>query len=236
MNMESFTEHIMKFDLTRQEAVIYECLLKNGKQTGYETAKMTGISRSNVYGALSALVDKGAAQYEEEPGARKYMAVDPQEFCENRIEQLKREEDWILLHVPEKKEEEDGYIAIAGRDHILSKARKLLQDTKERVYVSGNAEFLGEVLPVIREKETAGKKVVLITDCTEIDGPGKVYHTKDRKSQIGMIVDSRYVLSGEFGENTQNTCVYSGQRNFAELFKEAMANEIKLIRLTEGEQ
>ena len=34
MNMESFTEHIMKFDLTRQEAVIYECLLKNGKQTG----------------------------------------------------------------------------------------------------------------------------------------------------------------------------------------------------------
>ena len=236
MNMESFTEHIMKFDLTRQEAAIYECLLKNGRQTGYETAKMTGISRSNVYGALSSLVEKGAAQYEEEPGARKYMAVDPQEFCENRIEQLKREEDWILLHAPERKEEEDGYITITGKEQILGKARKLLQDTEERVYVSGNAEFLKEILPAVKETAEEGKKVVLITDCMEIDHPGKVYHTKDRKSQIGMIVDSRYVLIGEFGEDTQNTCVYSGQRNFAELFKEAMANEIKLIRLTEGEQ
>lgn len=158
MNMESFTEHIMKFDLTRQEAVIYECLLKNGKQTGYETAKMTGISRSNVYGALSALVDKGAAQYEEEPGARKYMAVDPQEFCENRIEQLKMEEDWILLHAPERKEEEDGYITITGKEQILGKARKLLQDTEERVYVSGNAEFLKEILPAVKETAEEGKK------------------------------------------------------------------------------
>ena len=49
MGKEQFKEHLMKFDLTRQEAAVYESLLENGKLTGYEAAKLTGISRSNVY-------------------------------------------------------------------------------------------------------------------------------------------------------------------------------------------
>ena len=44
----SFTERLMDFGLTRQEANIYQCLLTEGKVTGYEVAKQTGISRSTV--------------------------------------------------------------------------------------------------------------------------------------------------------------------------------------------
>ena len=54
-------EYLKSFGLTGQEASIYEALLINGEMTGYEVAKETGISRSYVYGAMSALVDKGAA-------------------------------------------------------------------------------------------------------------------------------------------------------------------------------
>lgn len=233
--MLEFTEHIMKFDLTRQEAIIYECLLQNGKLTGYEAAKLTGISRSNVYTVLSSLVEKGAAQLQEEVSAKKYIAVDPQEFCENYIENLKKEEDWVVLHAPDRKTEEDGYITVSGKDNIINKAKKLLQETKERVYISGNVEFLEKIQREMERAESEGKKVVVITDEKNSIWPGKIYYSKDRKKQIGMIADSKYVLSGEFGEETQNTCLYSGQRNFAELFKEAMANEIKLIQITEGE-
>ena len=42
MGKEQFKEHLMKFDLTRQEAAVYESLLENGKLTGYEAAKLTG--------------------------------------------------------------------------------------------------------------------------------------------------------------------------------------------------
>lgn len=41
MGKEQFKEHLMKFDLTRQEAAVYESLLENGKLTGYEAAKLT---------------------------------------------------------------------------------------------------------------------------------------------------------------------------------------------------
>lgn len=54
-------DKLVQFGLTRQEANIYLCLYQNGELTGYEVAKMTGISRSNVYGGLSDLTDKGAA-------------------------------------------------------------------------------------------------------------------------------------------------------------------------------
>ena len=49
---------LTEFSLTRQEASIYAALLNHGDMTGYEVAKDTGFSRSNVYAALNALVEK----------------------------------------------------------------------------------------------------------------------------------------------------------------------------------
>ena len=48
-------ERLMEFGLTRQEASIYQCLLTEGKVTGYEVAKQTGISRSNAYNSLASM-------------------------------------------------------------------------------------------------------------------------------------------------------------------------------------
>lgn len=51
-------DRLVLFGLTRQEAAVYLCLYQQGELNGYEAAKYTGISRSNVYSALSALTDK----------------------------------------------------------------------------------------------------------------------------------------------------------------------------------
>lgn len=66
MEQERFAAYLQHFGLSRQEALLYQNLLSHGKQTGYEIAKETGISRSNVYSALSVLVEKGAAYVQEE--------------------------------------------------------------------------------------------------------------------------------------------------------------------------
>ena len=221
MGKEQFKEHLMKFDLTRQEAAVYESLLENGKLTGYEAAKLTGISRSNVYVALASLCEKGAAYLEASENGKRYLSVPVQEFCEDKIDQLK--------------EEEEGYITISGQETIEAKARALLKRAKERVYLSSGQAFLEAVLPELTEFAGDGKKVVIITDWEAYVGPGKVYYTADRKGQMGMIVDSSFILSGEYRNQDRNTCLYTSQRNFVEIFKEAMANEIKVIELTKGE-
>ena len=80
MEQERFAAYLQHFGLSRQEALLYQNLLSHGKQTGYEIAKETGISRSNVYSALSVLVEKGAA-YVQEENAKKYIPVKLEEFC-----------------------------------------------------------------------------------------------------------------------------------------------------------
>ena len=67
-------EKLMLFGLTRQEATIYICLYQTGPLTGYEVAKDTGISRSNVYSALAGLVEKGAA-YKMEAAIEGYRHI-----------------------------------------------------------------------------------------------------------------------------------------------------------------
>ena len=82
--------YLTDFGLSRQEALVYEQLLAGGKQTGYEIARDTGISRSNAYTSLAGLVEKGAAYLVEET-AKKYIPVCPEEFCGNRIRRMEEE-------------------------------------------------------------------------------------------------------------------------------------------------
>lgn len=227
MEQSLLIEKLTLYGLSRQEATIYMTLFSDGELTGYEVSKLTGISRSNVYGGLAGLVEKGAA-YLIEGSATKYIAVDIKEFCENRIRTLNNEKDIIIKNLPEKKKESDGYITIEGCKNILNKMIHIIEQSEYRIYLSVTNEVLQLILPYIRECISKGKKVVLITDkITQIPGALIYYHDIKNK-QIQLIADSRYVLTGELHE----ACLYSGQKNFVNVFKQSLSNTIKLIEFT----
>ena len=235
MDENKAVEYLMHFGLSRQEAVVYLRLLECGKQTGYEIARDTGISRSNVYASLAALVEKGAAYLVEED-AKRYIPVITQEFCGNRIRRMEEEQKWLKLNLPDAKKEEEGYITIDGMDHISDKIHNLLENVEERIYLSCSSVGLEQLKPQLKTLTTKGKKVVLVTDHSFDLSGAIVYVTRAKGNQIGLITDSKYVLSGEYGQESMNTCVYSGQKNFVRLFKTALANEIELIKIREGEK
>lgn len=228
-------DYLMHFGLSRQEAGIYIQLLAHGKQTGYEIARNTGISRSNAYTSLAALVEKGAAYLVEE-SAKKYIPVNPEEFCGNRIYRMEKEKEWLTLNLRREMPDEEGYITIDGEDNIRDKIRNLLEHTEERVYFSCSCTCLEQWRAELVSMAEKNKKIVLITDHPfSLDG-ATVHLTKNKGDQIGLIADSRYVLSGEYGPESANNCLYSGQKNFVRLFKNALANEIRLIKIQEGEK
>ena len=151
-----------------------------------------------------------------------------------------------------------GNIIFEGREDLsekirlfyvaLTRAREkmifVLPHVKEEVRIEDSTSFYDFLtrffdLPLF-EKELKvliekGKKVVIITDAEICFQEATVYVSENRGVQIGLIVDSRYALTGEFGEGSMNTCLYSGQKNFAALYKNALANEIKLIQYRKGE-
>lgn len=244
MEETAVIEKMILFGISRQEAVLYLCLLKNGELTGYEVSKLTGVSRSNVYNGLAALVEHGAA-YLLEGATSRYTAVSLEEFCDNRIRYLAREKEYLVEHSPKPAQSCEGYITIEGYQHILDKIHHMLSGASQRIYFSSSADFMEKWREEIIGLLERQIKVVLIADRRpekfpeqvifyRSDEAGEVWEEKSR--QLRLIIDSAYVLTGEVTGSTEDTCLYSAQRNFVNVFKEAMGNEIKLIELAHRSQ
>ncbi|MCI9081976.1 MAG: TrmB family transcriptional regulator [Lachnospiraceae bacterium] len=241
MEEKTLVEHLTAFGLTGQEAMIYLELFRSGTSNGYELSKCTGISRSNVYKALEGLADKGAA-YISEGTSRKYTAVEVEEFCQNKIRNLMRKQDVLAEHMPKERKETEGYITIVSDENISDKIRNMLIKAKKRIYLSMSLKLLSQFQQELQELASKGIKVVVLTSFLESAEESsffkktkgiKVYMTSDKKNQIGIIMDSKYVLTGELGKGRESTCLYTGQVNFVQVFKDSMKNEIRLLELEE---
>ena len=183
-------EYLTHFGLSRQEALVYEQLLAHGKQTGYEIARDTGISRSNAYTSLAALVEKGAAYLVEE-SAKKYIPVCPEEFCGNRIRRMQEEQDWLAENLPRGASEAEGYITVDREENIRDRICNLLDKAEERVYFSCSAVCLEQFRDKLSAMAEDGKKIVLITDRPFSIQGAIIYLTGNRGDQIGLITDSK---------------------------------------------
>ncbi|MBO7583872.1 MAG: TrmB family transcriptional regulator [Treponema sp.] len=223
-----FTDNLISFGLTRQEAVIYTTLLSHGDMTGYEVSKETGISRSNAYAALSNLVDKGAS-YLIEGDSTKYHPVDVDTFTKNVLNELQEKAVFIHEHAPEKQVETDGYITIIGARNIQNKLLQMIKETRIRLYISASARIVDAYEDELNELIGKGKKVVLMTDSSyNLDG-AIVYHTDPEPGQLRVIIDSSYVMTGELTGSDDDNCLYSGQKNLVTVMKEALKNKIVLL-------
>lgn len=246
MEEATLVEQLVAFGLGRQEAVIYLCLMKNGEMTGYEVAKYTGISRSNVYNGLAALVEHGAA-HPMEGASTKYVAVAVEQFCDNHIRYLSGVREELSRNCPKPKMNAQRYITIEGSNRIRDKIHHMLLGATKRIYFSASSEIINDWQKEIGELLSRDIKVVLISDNVpteleeklknkvifyrSISGEEDAYR-KDKQDRIRLIIDSEYVLTGELTGSSSDTCLYSEQENFVDILKEAMHNEIKLIELS----
>lgn len=229
-----FIDALVRFGLTRQEAVVYERLCTVGAQNGYEVAKATGISRSNAYSSLAGLVEKGAADTQDGTPVR-YAAVSPSEFCDLNIRTLQEKREMLVSslqfrHAPP----ETAYVTIRGRRRIAACLSAMLDTVGERLYLSVPEPMLDPLVPKLTALAASGRKVVVFAAGMP-DLPGAIlYPQADGEGRIRLIVDSRLVLTGSM-EEPAPTCLYSGDIHLVELIKDALRNEIRLIEASTGQ-
>ena len=228
--MNSVTEELLHFGLTRQEAPLYLALLAHGELSGYEAAKRTGISRSNTYTALAGLVEKGAAYIMEENVTR-YTAVSFAEFSGNVIRRLQTKQESLLPRMPERQTQQQGYMTIRGTEQIMDKLVNLILETRQRLYISVPPAILTQVLPYLRRQIQEEKKVVILSHAPCPLEDAVVYVTAKENDQIRLIVDSVKVLTGRISDGENSTCLFSRNRNLVDIFKEMLKNEITLIEM-----
>ena len=111
----------------------------------------------------------------------------------------------------------------------------MLNAAKERVYLSMSKENLQRFEDDIEELCLRKIKVVILTDIV-LEKQGVIsYLVENKGTQLGVITDSKYVVTGELGLGANSNCLYSRQSNLARVFKDSLKNEIRLIEI-EGEK
>lgn len=226
-------DKLMLFGLTRQEASIYRMLCNEASPlTGYEIAKITGISRSNVYSSVAALTEKGAA-YVMDGSPVRYSAVTPREFCSNYIAKLSEVSEEIQRELPLAASQTDGYITINGRRRIMETVRSMLHSVEERVYISADEEFIGEIRGELQSMISENIKVVIITPILQNCPEGAIIYSADcGKGQLRIIADGASALTGEISpDDAPCSCLFSSKENLVSVLKESLKNQIELIKL-----
>ena len=179
-------------------------------------------------------MEEGAA-YLIEGSTNKYTSVEVEEFCQNKIRYLQQAKDELVQTMPQIGNNCEGYITISSHKHIMDRIHFMLAHVKYRVYISMPVEFLEKCREDINRLIESDKKVVLLVS-ESVEFPGAIIYITDKKEpQIRLIVDSEYVLTGDMTGSASDSCLYCGQKNFVNVFKESLKNEIKLIELTRGE-
>lgn len=222
-----YTEYLIEYGLTRQEATIYISLLKHGSMTGYEVSKDTGISKSNVYSALKGLTQKGAAVCEEHEATR-YLPVEPKIFCDNHLRYLHEVRENIIKWQPKKAEITEGYITINSARNIKNKIYEMLDKCELRLYIMADSQVIDLYARELARLAEAGKKIVVLSDSDPKIKKATFYKIDNSKGQIRFVVDSGFVLTGGFSESDGDTCLYSRQENLVNLVKETIKSRMLL--------
>lgn len=223
---------LINLGLTSNEATLYRTLSMHGEMTGYECAKLTGISRSNVYIALAGLCEKGGA-FIVDGASQKYTPAPIREFCNNKRREFDMAVDYLIENMPSPVVPSDAYITVTGSTAILDKMKNMITASSERIYISAETSILAKLSIELTIAIERGLKVVLMTN-REFNLKGSIiYDMTRREGQVRLIVDSNFVLTGDISENQPCSCLFSSSRTLVTLFKDAMKNEIKLIELGE---
>ncbi len=214
---------------TGQEASLYLTLCRHGALTGYEAAKLSGISRSNAYAGLGSLVEKGGAVVAAGKPP-KYVPVSSEAFVRRLEYKYKALFTFLRENLPDRLTPEEPYLTVSGAANIEAKVRDMLCKARLRVYLSLSSQLLALFAEELALCVERGLRVVLLSDAPPAVKGAEWYIGERMHEQIKLIVDTRELIFGAFVHEGQGSCLYSVNEQLVQLVREALINEIKLMR------
>src|SRR5512142_295755 len=146
------------------EARAYIGLLRQNPITGYQLSKLSGVPRSRIYETLERLVAKGyAVALQTEPA--EYSPLTAHELVAHLQEQF----DGTLstleaeLRKVSTAQATESMWNLRGREDILRRARRMIAQAEESVYLVGWGATIQELQPELEAADQRGIRIVLIT-------------------------------------------------------------------------
>lgn len=225
----NFNDALQKIGFTPIEATVFITLCKNDPLSGYEVAKLCGISRSNVYAALYSLQEKGKC-YVIESDTNKYVAQTKSELLLSSKREYDEVHHILETQYPETITSSDPYITIKGYDKVVEKIKNTLLTCTSHLYILSTKDCV-----LLFDKElkalSATKRITIISEQPLKLDDIKTYIKHKSPTGFHMIMDTNCVITGELGE--QAHCLYTKNKSLVHLMRESFITELDMIKLTE---
>lgn len=224
-----FNHTLHKLGFSPIEANVYIILCKHGSLTGYEVAKLSGISRSNVYAALYSLQEKGKC-YVAEGESTKYVAISKEEL----ILSTQRDAEETLIEIgkyyPESLTFSEPYVTIKGYDNVLTKIKNSILLCQSHLYIMSTTPYIElfqkELLAI-----SATRKVTIICEKDfHLNEQILIYHRDKAASGFHIIIDTSSVITGDLNE-ANSQCLYSHNDSLVRLMRESFITALDIITL-----
>lgn len=224
-----FNNTLHKLGFTPIEANVFITLCKYGSLTGYEVAKLTGISRSNVYAALYSLQEKGKCQLSEGE-TTKYMAISKEDLLLSTQREMSQTLEEIRQFFPNSIETHEPYVTIRGYTNVLNKIKNSIALCESHLYLlcsSDSVNLFKEDLLAISKR--CRISIICETDLF-LDSGITVYNRQRDPQGFHMIMDTKSVITGDLDlEHAQ--CLFSKNDSLVRLMRESFVTELEMIAL-----
>ncbi len=226
-----FNTTLHKLGLSPIEANVFIILCKHGSLTGYEVAKLTGISRSNVYSALYSLLDKGKC-FASEGETTKYIAISKDEL----ILSTKRESEITLQEIndyyPSEIIASEPHITIKGYENVLAKLQNSILMAHSHLYLLCGSDIINLIQKELVESSSSIRINILCDTKLSLPESIKVFHRKKSLDGFHMIVDTETMITGHL-DGSSPQCLFSKDTSLVKLMRESFSTELDVIKLNQ---
>jgi sugar-specific transcriptional regulator TrmB len=230
-----------KLGFSNYEARAYLALLQEGPATGYQLSKSSGVPRSRVYETLERLTHKGLVlTLQADPAL--YAPVDSHEV----LARLRTEFDDSLKSLEDEianlsaRATLESIWTIQGRDNILAKARVMIKEAKESVYLAAWDYVIQRMQAELEEASARGIRVIVVS-CGELNlAVGTLYrhHFQEQlcpedDSSIDLVIDGREILVGEALLGDAGQAAWTRNAGLVMVAEEYIRHEVYIQKLIE---
>ncbi|MEK7649089.1 MAG: helix-turn-helix domain-containing protein [Patescibacteria group bacterium] len=187
----SLEDDLKAYGLHRTEIRVYLYLLENGLSTPPAIAKGTGIARTNCYGILRDLKEKGLLHEQEKKKKKAYLAADPESLLRS-LEEKKELVSRILpdlrgLYTVQKNKPKIKFYE--GFDQVKQVYWLTLSVREKKIYAIGSTKELSDLDPHFFRTYTESMKErgILLQDILSHDSGIKT--APDTQKIMGALYD-----------------------------------------------
>ncbi len=223
------------------EARVYLGLLQQSPITGYQLSKRSGVPRSRIYETLERLVAKGyavalqtdPAQYS--PLTAHELVAYLQEQFDGTLSKLEAE-----LKKASTAQALESLWNLRGREDILRRARRMITQAEESVYLVGWGATIQELQPELEAADRRGVRIVLVTCGESTFEVGKHYqHAFEAElvqrcdTSLNVVVDGMEALVGQTEPAETCQAAWSHSPALVLITEEYIRHEVYLHKIIE---